>query len=636
MQPQSLFDRLIETIRKDLASLGEIHHPGRAFAISQLIPGLQKRYIGETALTSETDETRTRACIDSFLEVNARCEELNKTLRARITADSFVNLVSGETQLLLSELVGGNASSEFADPSVLAVHLKTGPGASAGVRHPFKTYLVKSHNFHCTASDGDVVQYHKKLVDTSRLGSLAERFRLMKFGGKDCFAVPKFVPVPKNYRTFRGIAAQPSKNMECQLAHHGWLSERGKKLGWFDLETQQEHNRLLAYLGSLGSVPTSQQIHCGVKTAWSFCTVDLKAASDYPSELPRILWPSDYVSHLELLRSKYVEVDDVVVEKHVFSTMGNGFTFVVMTSMFSAIVKTLYALNDLPEYDNLAVTRGGVTRIEKVKTWAVFGDDIIVDRSVYPALLRVLDTLGFTVNHDKTFAEGPFRESCGSDWYNGYQVRPVFVENLVTEQEVVSLLNRLSRWGSTHGVDLPLSTALLMGLSKHHLVPPYEADDAGVKVPLAVLKRLEFPDRNDLAKLEFYLTEDRDQFSKAGLYYTFHSPITNTVRIVSRKPGKLLEPNFFTPSQLKEFTRKRWVSLKDWVNPFGAYLAFLGGYIRNYSFSPPKGFGVKGEYTTRVRRSPGWGDDVRLWENSLGSPGQAYRLWEEWVERNLS
>jgi hypothetical protein len=36
----------------------------------------------------------------------------------------------------------------------------------------------------------------------------------------------------------------------------------------------------------------------------------------------------------------------------------------------------------------------------------------------------LLAICGFKTNHSKTFSDGPFRESCGADWYEGIDVRP--------------------------------------------------------------------------------------------------------------------------------------------------------------------------------------------------------------------
>jgi hypothetical protein len=55
----------------------------------------------------------------------------------------------------------------------------------------------------------------------------------------------------------------------------------------------------------------------------------------------------------------------------------------------------------------------------------VFGDDIIVPLDCSDTTQEALGDLGFKVNTAKTFSEGNFRESCGVDAYDGYDVTKV-------------------------------------------------------------------------------------------------------------------------------------------------------------------------------------------------------------------
>jgi hypothetical protein len=57
---------------------------------------------------------------------------------------------------------------------------------------------------------------------------------------------------------------------------------------------------------------------------------------------------------------------------------------------------------------------------------------------------------------DKTFAEGPFRESCGGDFFNGVPVRAHFIEELPDEpHKWISLANGLRRLATDHSDDDP-------------------------------------------------------------------------------------------------------------------------------------------------------------------------------------
>jgi hypothetical protein len=78
------------------------------------------------------------------------------------------------------------------------------------------------------------------------------------------------------------------------------------------------------------------------------------------------------------------------------SSMGNGYTFELMTLILTAISRTL----------DPAAT--------------VFGDDIIIAKDCAPRLIELLQEVGWVVNLDKSFVEGPFRESCGANWHDDH------------------------------------------------------------------------------------------------------------------------------------------------------------------------------------------------------------------------
>jgi len=52
---------------------------------------------------------------------------------------------------------------------------------------------------------------------------------------------------------------------------------------------------------------------------------------------------------------------------------------------------------------------------------------MVVRKHVFATVMLLLEYLGFVANKRKTFWEGPFRESCGTDWFAGANVRPVFM-----------------------------------------------------------------------------------------------------------------------------------------------------------------------------------------------------------------
>jgi hypothetical protein len=117
----------------------------------------------------------------------------------------------------------------------------------------------------------------------------------------------------------------------------------------------------------------------------------------------------------------------------------------------------------------LCISAGLVATGTPVGSWKklsgqvrVYGDDLIVPVSWMPVLQRLFELLYLKINSAKTFVKGNFRESCGTDAYNGVNVSPgqvleVYDESrLGTLQGVVDSSNNLFVKGFTN-----MSNALL-------------------------------------------------------------------------------------------------------------------------------------------------------------------------------
>lgn len=222
--------------------------------------------------------------------------------------------------------------------------------------------------------------------------------------------------VPKNAQTDRSIAIEPSLNLYLQLGVDGFIRRRLKR--WdIDLDDQRKNSEL-ARLGSRD-------------WDWSnsFCTLDLKAASDSVSiKICEALLPRSWFSYLMKIRSPQGVLDGESIVYEKISSMGNGYTFALETAIFAAIV--------------FGVQREFLGRFEPTEC-AIYGDDIIVRKSIVRQTVQALELAGFSINPEKSFMEGPFRESCGADWFMGKPVRPVFLECLPTS--IMGLFNDYNR-----------------------------------------------------------------------------------------------------------------------------------------------------------------------------------------------
>lgn len=263
--------------------------------------------------------------------------------------------------------------------------------------------------------------------------------------------------VPKNQETSRTIAIEPSGSMALQLAAGMYLEGTLRSIG-LDIRKQEPLNQGLARAGSIDG---------------SFATIDLRSASDMISiDLVRALLPPEWFRLLCTIRSGSIEVKGHGdIQLHMISTMGNGFTFPLMTLLLTALI-----------YGYRAQRRGPNLYIDWART-AVYGDDIIVPSTEFAGLCEVLESVGLVVNTDKSYSEGPFRESCGGDYYEGYDVTPFYVTSLATPAEVYVALNQVLGWCGRHKVCLSATIIYLRGLVGQdvRLVPEWYGDPQGLR-----------------------------------------------------------------------------------------------------------------------------------------------------------
>ena len=221
--------------------------------------------------------------------------------------------------------------------------------------------------------------------------------------------------VPKNYKTDRTIAIEPSMNMYVQKGIGTVIRRRLKRVG-IDLDSQVP-NQLMALKGSRED---------------NVATIDLSMASDTVSiEIVRQLLPPDWFLALEQSRSTQGVLpsgEKIVYRK--FSSMGNGYTFELETLIFWALTWAVSYLHD-----------GDMSLVK------VYGDDLTVDSTVADQLMDVLSFCGFTINASKTYINGYFRESCGKHYHRGNDVTPFYVRRPVdTLSELFKLHNKFYRW----------------------------------------------------------------------------------------------------------------------------------------------------------------------------------------------
>lgn len=214
----------------------------------------------------------------------------------------------------------------------------------------------------------------------------------------------KIVTVPKNAKTDRTIAIEPGINLWFQKGIGSMIRRRLRRSG-IDLNDQSHNQRLARLASKYGDL----------------ATVDFSSASDTISRaVVEELLPQRWLLLLDIFRSKYGRLGSEIVYFEKFSSMGNGFTFELESLIFYALA---YAVNCIVKPENRKIS--------------VYGDDVILASKSYELYAAVCTDLGFTVNKTKSYSSSCFRESCGSYFWQGYNIKPIFQKEPLNETTAI-------------------------------------------------------------------------------------------------------------------------------------------------------------------------------------------------------
>lgn len=448
-----LLQDLLDDIQRDAATVE---------AKEALKKSLLKKF---SSLTSPDSDAKA---LSKFLAANLRCKEFGRHVKQRGLFDSeLLGYFRDEVHEFCEPFNRGPLVPSF---ETLFEGCRVGPGKTLGTA---ATDLYnKLFAADLTSSSTRLVRYYLSYVQGNPRLAAAEKQRIES--GR-CFLIVEGSSlrfVPKNDDISRVICIEPALNMFFQQGLAAVMTRRLRERFNIDLSVQPDVNRELARVGSLDD---------------KLVTLDLESASDSISwKMIVSYFPRSFWTWLWDLRSPTITLPNgEVVRAEMVSSMGNAFTFPLQTAIFSCIVcaacRYLFG-----------------RRFVAGKTWSVFGDDIICPQEIVAPVLRLLELLGFTVNADKSFFEGPFRESCGHDYYVGSYVRGVYLRQLKTKQDFCIAINSLNRWSAQHRVRLRRCVGYLKRFLGRNwlMVPRWENDDAGVKVPWSFVRDKLRMDRN--------------------------------------------------------------------------------------------------------------------------------------------
>ncbi len=219
---------------------------------------------------------------------------------------------------------------------------------------------------------------------------------------EDQFAIQagnSIVTVPKNSKTDRVIAIEPAVNQWFQKGIGSMIRRRLARWGT-DLNDQSINQRL-SYRASI--IPEWEN--------GALSTIDFSSASDSISlEVVRELIPYEWLQVLEVTRCPFGTLDNQPLRWNKFSSMGNGYTFELESLIFYAAA---LSVQELERHD------GEVS---------VYGDDVILPTRCVDTFHSFCTFLGFTVNNEKSFSSTAFRESCGTHYFSGLDVKPIYLK----------------------------------------------------------------------------------------------------------------------------------------------------------------------------------------------------------------
>jgi hypothetical protein len=442
--------------------------------LGSLRGSLLKKYISYEESNQRNPE-RERKALDLFLSNNEDCRSMRASLEERLRDNPHLQIAIGEVKSVLDDFAHpeGGRGILLSLGTILAEG-DVGPGSNIGA---FNTdFYTKLFSSTLTSTTSVLYNYYTAHISANPTWLDAEKSRLASFGVS---YVPgsKLFFAPKTREIARVACTEPTLNMFFQKGIQSALELRLKQVFGIDLRgrrkepglfskpgilPQQDKNRELARLGSING---------------SFGTIDLTSASDRISmEVVDYLFPESIVRWLRKTRSPTTTLPcGESVELYMVSSMGNAFTFPLETAIFASVVVAAYRVLGIKPIYPRGTTLGN---------FAVFGDDIIVVSEAYNLVCEMLDVLGHRVNHDKSFNAGLFRESCGSDWFAGHNVRGVYLKRLHNDGDFYKAINRLNIWSGEHSIPLERAVRYLLEQCKRRLfVPMHEQDTSGIRVP---------------------------------------------------------------------------------------------------------------------------------------------------------
>lgn len=404
----------------DLAIRPANYNSADSFSADYLIVSFLSKYKGH-----DFGVDTAQVALGKFTQAEFKCLLTNR----RFSAEASSTVIRGRVDRILSS-ARRKIASVLGPFDIVKVNedCRWGPGTTHGLNRKSCTVDNKLSKLPMTVTAGSVGLMRAHIEsDPHWFAAIIEGeppvgpFCLLP----SCFQIidsNKVVTVPKNAKTDRTIAAEPTGNSFLQQGVGRFIRRRLRSVG-IDLDNQ-----------------STNQVWASLAHDLGLATLDLSAASDtIAKELVSWLLPIDWFIYLDRIRSHFgLLPDGSRVRYQKFSSMGNAFTFELETLIFWALCRSVV---------DEEIGRGIVS---------AYGDDLIVPQTCAQAVVEVLEFCGFSTNVDKSYTSGRFFESCGKHYFDGFDVTPVFQKEVLFDRSRTILYR--GRSGSGRPKDVRTST----------------------------------------------------------------------------------------------------------------------------------------------------------------------------------
>lgn len=365
-----------------------------------------------TKLASKANFLKTgldlkRVAFNKFSEMEDLCKQTNARFRRLHLDPSFrgpnVWMLNAFTRKIADVLVGYSPEEFFEEAN-------WGPGVTNQIKGCIATATNKFQ-----LETGITRDLHTLIADCMTAAYPHWGPHLNEIGYPKFEVGNKVVTVPKDAFTDRVIAVEPGLNLWFQKAIGSMIRKR-----------------LLIHGIDLNHQSINQQYALDASKNGSLATVDFSSASDTVSrELVNECFPAHWLAILDASRSHFGNFEGKLVKWEKFSSMGNGFTFELESLIFYAAA---HAVCTYLKLDTSEIS--------------VYGDDVIIPSDAFEVYSSFCAFLGFRVNKEKSYhGSTPFRESCGAHYYDGSDIKPIFIKKIARNiLELYRQLNAIRRF----------------------------------------------------------------------------------------------------------------------------------------------------------------------------------------------